>query len=303
MSDLNGLTFRRPRDDDLAGAAAVFAAEEQALRGHVTIGADELRDWWRLYDLANGSWLVEDDTGQPVAFGGLLARGGEFSSWIGVHPRYNGLGISTELLARAEQRVREIGGNSLKAGTLAENARARELLEALGFREVRRFYRMQVDFDGAPAPAGQVDGIAIKTFRPEDARRFHEAMNEAFVDDWGFVALPFEEWKQHRLDADDTDTSLWYVAWDDGDIAGVIRCESQKFGGGFVGALAVRRPWRGRGIGMALLRHAFREFHRRGAPRVSLGVDAENPSGATRLYERAGMHVVSEDVLFEKTLT
>jgi ribosomal protein S18 acetylase RimI-like enzyme len=82
----------------------------------------------------------------------------------------------------------------------------------------------------------------------------------------------------------------------------VIRCEAEKFGGGFVGALAVRKPWRGRGIGMALLRHAFAEFHRRDAPRVSLGVDAYNPSGATRLYERAGMSVVSEDVIFEKAL-
>ena len=35
---------------------------------------------------------------------------------------------------------------------------------------------------------------------------------------------------------------------------------------------------------------------------VGLGVDSENPTGATRLYERAGMHAVSESVTFEKTL-
>jgi mycothiol synthase len=303
MSDLPGLTFRRPREDDLANAAAVFAAEEKAVRGHITLGVDELRDWWRLYDLADGSWLVESDAGEPVAFGGMFARGGEFSSWIGVVPRYNGRGISTELLARAEQRVRELGGDHLRAGMLVENTAARELLEALGYQEVRRFYRMQIDFDGQPPQPQGVDGIEIATFRPEDARGYHEAMNDGFVDDWGFVPLPFDEWKRLRLEAEDTDTSLWFLARDGDEIAGVIRCEPNRFGGGFVGALAVRKPWRGRGIGMALLRRAFAEFHRRGARRVSLGVDAENPSGATRLYERAGMRVVSEDVLFEKALT
>jgi mycothiol synthase len=86
-------------------------------------------------------------------------------------------------------------------------------------------------------------------------------------------------------------------------VAGVIRCDATKFGGGFVGALGVRKPWRGRGIGMALLRRAFAEYQRRGAPHVSLGVDAQNPTGATRLYERAGMRVMTEDVAFEKSLT
>jgi ribosomal protein S18 acetylase RimI-like enzyme len=75
-----------------------------------------------------------------------------------------------------------------------------------------------------------------------------------------------------------------------------------KFGGGWVGALGVRKPWRGCGIGMALLRRAFAEFHSRGRAHVGLGVDAANATGATRLYERAGMRVMSEDILFEKRL-
>ena len=71
---------------------------------------------------------------------------------------------------------------------------------------------------------------------------------------------------------------------------------------GYVGALGVRRAWRGRGYGRALLLHSFREFRRRGQPRVTLGVDAANPTGATRLYESVGMHVLREDVVWEKIL-
>jgi mycothiol synthase len=48
--------------------------------------------------------------------------------------------------------------------------------------------------------------------------------------------------------------------------------------------------------------HSFREFHRRGQRRVGLGVDAENPTGATKLYESVGMVVDSEQVVWEKKL-
>ena len=174
--------------------------------------------------------------------------------------------------------------------------------EGLGFHEVRRFYRMQIDFDGAPPLPDELAGVTIATLRLEDARVFHDTLQEAFEDEWGFRPLSFEEWKSRRLQQPETDTSVWFIAWDGDEAAGVIRCDAAKFGGGFVGALGVRKPWRGRGIGMALLRHAFAEFHRTGAPHVSLGVDADNAAGATRLYERSGIRIMFEDIVFEKDL-
>jgi ribosomal protein S18 acetylase RimI-like enzyme len=71
---------------------------------------------------------------------------------------------------------------------------------------------------------------------------------------------------------------------------------------GWVGRLGVRRPWRKRGLGEALLLHSFNEFYQRGISKVGLGVDASNPTGATRLYQKVGMHVSVEDVVFEKEL-
>jgi ribosomal protein S18 acetylase RimI-like enzyme len=185
---------------------------------------------------------------------------------------------------------------------LAENGAARRLLESHGYREVRRFYRMQIDLGAPSEPSRWPDGISVSTFRIEDAREFKDALDEAFEDDWGFHRSTFEQWKRDRLEAPETDTSLWFIARDGGEIAGIIRCDGERFGGGWVGALGVRKPWRGRGLGNALLRHAFAEFHRRGAPHVGLGVDAQNESGALRLYEKAGMRVVSADVVFEKEL-
>ena len=67
-------------------------------------------------------------------------------------------------------------------------------------------------------------------------------------------------------------------------------------------SLAIRRQWRRRGIGLAFLYHAFGEFYRREIHNVYLGVDAQSLTGATRLYERAGMHVVRQYNTYEKEL-
>ena len=69
---------------------------------------------------------------------------------------------------------------------------------------------------------------------------------------------------------------------------------------GWVDTLAVRRPWRRRGLGLALLLHSFRELRARGRERVGLGVDGENTTGAVRLYERAGMHVARRSDTYER---
>jgi hypothetical protein len=46
--------------------------------------------------------------------------------------------------------------------------------------------------------------------------------------------------------------------------------------------------------------HLGGEFARRGEKRVGLGVDAESETGATRLYERVGMHVAFQANVFRK---
>jgi ribosomal protein S18 acetylase RimI-like enzyme len=75
-----------------------------------------------------------------------------------------------------------------------------------------------------------------------------------------------------------------------------------RMGIGWIGTLGVRRPWRKRGLGEALLHYSFDEFYKRGMKTISLGVDAQNPTGATRLYEKVGMRAASEFVTYEKEL-
>ena len=102
---------------------------------------------------------------------------------------------------------------------------------------------------------------------------------------------------------EDFDPSLWFIAWDgrSAEIAGYSLCR-YRMGLGWVGTLGVRRAWRKRGLGEALLLHSFGEFYKRGTPTIGLGVDAQNPTSATRLYKKAGMYVAAEYVIYEKEL-
>ena len=133
----------------------------------------------------------------------------------------------------------------------------------------------------------------------------HECVQESFADHWDFHPEPIERFRRWTTDRDDFDPTLCMLAEDGEELAGVSLNAWHWSGDpafGWIGTLGVRRPWRRRGLALALLRHSFAHFERRGANRVGLGVDAENTTGAVRLYERAGMRPVKRFDSFERTL-
>ncbi len=86
----------------------------------------------------------------------------------------------------------------------------------------------------------------------------------------------------------------WTLIASDGETPVGIAMLLHSAGTLWVGELGVLEGWRGRGVGMALLRHSFAFAATHGYDEVRLGVDTENTTGATRLYERAGMTVRRE---------
>ncbi|MGA8487470.1 MAG: GNAT family N-acetyltransferase, partial [Gaiella sp.] len=66
--------------------------------------------------------------------------------------------------------------------------------------------------------------------------------------------------------------------------------------------LAVRRPWRRRGLARALLLESFGLFRSIGRRRAALGVDSENTTGAIALYEGVGMRATSRSDTWERAL-
>jgi ribosomal protein S18 acetylase RimI-like enzyme len=138
---------------------------------------------------------------------------------------------------------------------------------------------------------------------PEDAPRVYDAHQDSFQDHWEYSRTPYEEWEHHML-REGFDPSLWFLVEDDGAVAAVAlnREHEAEQGLGWVSVLGVRKNWRRQGLGRALLLHSFHEFRRRGFHAAALGVDAASLTGANRLYESAGMHVVRRSDVYEKAL-
>ncbi len=296
-----GFSVRRATAEDAPGINELIVAADEAVQGWSESSEGELLDWWRIMDLERDSWIVHED-GMIAAYAVAFPHGETLELDGYVHPARGGGGLGAWLVARGEERARALGLPKLHAWTLASDERAHRLFEQLGFREVRRFYRMLVELDEPPPAPEWPEGLCVDTFRLEDAEAFHATLGEAFADEWNHVQLPFERWYELRVKAPDFDPTLWFIVRDGDQIAAALRGDPDRSGAGFIGAIGVLKPWRKRGLGLALLRHAFGEFYRRGQPRLALGVDAENPTGATRLYERAGMHVAYEAITYGKEL-
>jgi len=181
------------------------------------------------------------------------------------------------------------------------------LFEGAGMTVRRYSWRMVTDLDTPVLEPQWPQGIQVRTLRyPDDVEAVYRAQDEAFNENWGYIESPFEEsfprWKSYVFEAQGLKPELWFLAMDGDEIAGFINSQERSdlnADSGWIPTLAVRKPYRRRGLGQALLQHAFQALQDTGVKRVGLGVDAKNETGATRLYERVGMHVEEENVSYE----
>jgi mycothiol synthase len=283
--------------DDLAAIAELFGSIEEAVHGRPSqLDASAVDGWLHTISFETNTWLFEDD-GQVVAAAFAQCFGERGNSVGGVRPSHWGRGLGTRLVETMEERVAEEGARRTQSWTVAGDTAAASLFQRHGYREVRRFWEMAIELNEDPPEPP----VRVEPFREEDAQAFHAALEESFADHWEHTPEPFDDWWARQLRRENYDPSLWFVIRDGGDIAGVARCEPRP-PVGWVGALGVKREFRGRGYGRALLQHSFREFRGRGFTRAALGVDAANATGATQLYEGVGMHEEQENVVWEKVL-
>jgi ribosomal protein S18 acetylase RimI-like enzyme len=289
------LEFRGATDEDAESVAAIANAYEAALvdEPDVLTSIDVL-EWWR----RGGERQLVLDTGQPIAFAFLQARAERYDLDAFVHPAAFGRGIGSRLVEWGEERARALGAAALRSATLAADERGACLLRARGFEYVRSFFRMVIDLDGPPAPAAVAAGFEVAPLAPGEERLLHAVIEDAFEDHWDHTRRTFDEWIERRT----LEHELCFLVRAGGAVAAGAECRRELFGMGWVNTLGTRRSFRRLGLAEALLRHAFRELYARGARRIGLGVDAGSPTGATRLYERVGMRVVSQADLYGKSL-
>jgi mycothiol synthase len=296
----HGFLLRSGTATDVSAVTELVVAEEEAVRGSSRWTEADTLDWFHTLE-QSGELQIVDDGSRPVGVLGLrfgaVARG-----WLAFEPNALDERTGAALVQFAERHARRHGAVKLKLATFAENRAVTDLLELAGFRPDRRYFRMQIDFLQPPAEPAWPPGISCSTFDRAEARAFYDATNEAFAGVGDFHPPPFDEWQRRQFEAPEFDPSLWFVARDRDEVAGIARCWPERWACGWIDVLAVRPRWRRRGLGRALLHQTFRAFYGRGRLCVGLQVDSENRTGAAQLYERAGMRVAAEDVAFAKEL-
>jgi mycothiol synthase len=318
-----GFAVRGARLEDVEPALKLYNAWSQSVIQEDEItDANAIRNEWKSpgFDPARDIRLVFAPNGEMVGYIEVWTISKPLVHpwiWGRVHPAYEGLGIGTWMLQWAEERALQAGTDTPeglrfapRVGSFSKAEKSRKLFEDMGYGYIRSSYHMLIEMDGPVPEPVWTEGITLRTYNLEtDAEAVYRAEIDSFRDHFGFVEEPFEEgfkrFKHFVLEYESFDPTLLFLAMDGDEVAGINICRPHSYDApdlGWVGTLGVRRPWRKRGIGLALLRHSFNEFYRRGKRKVGLGVDAQNLTGALRLYENAGMHVHKAFDLFEKEL-
>ena len=302
------LTLRAPVPADAAEIADVLNVHAASNGRPADETAEGVARWFALEDLdpANDMFLALEE-GRIVGYADVSAPGDDAGVvYVDLRALPGRPRVIERLLGEVERRAHELGEARarLRAPASEADEECRAVLSRHGFRVVRSSFTMEIDLAQPGQEPVWPGGLTSRGFEPGEEQAVYDAYVEAFADHWGFVPESFADWRTWNLGASD-DTSLWRLVEDDGEIAAL--CVSRPSRGedevlGWVSILAVRRPWRRRGLARALLLESFGLFRSIGRRRVGLGVDAENTTGALALYEGVGMRVTSRSDTWERML-
>jgi len=306
------LSLRRPTLTDAPALLALARADEVHAIGRATLSraeVDELLvpahtrlddDQWVAIDASSPSGRA--GSGDVVGWGLIWDHGKTDHQDVDVYrdPRL-GERVREELLdlllARLGERARQRGYARIEAGAgcYAADIAYAATLRSRGFSFARTFHRLQI-----PLPAdrslpssdlGSDVRIAPFDFSEDGWRRFHQVVEESFVEHFGYVPTSYADYRADAEAEPEPDREFWRVAVVDSDIVGVVKASgrSAEENIGYVAELAVLPAHRGRGIARALLLDTFEAYRLAGRRRGELTVDTENTTGALGLYTSIGM--------------
>ena len=320
----NEFTYRPATMDDIPAVAKLTNDYTEHYLGYSGVTENDVETEWAMpkFNPQADTQLVFGPAGELVGYIEVWAVSDPpVHPWIWgrVHPDRHRIGIGGFLMSWAEMRARQAIERcpedvrvAYQASTVATIEPPKMLFETIGMQLIRHSFNMKIDFEKAPPEPVWANGISVRhvTDPEADFETIAYVDIESFRDHFGFVERPFEDevaWIRSWLENSEmvADPSLWFLAVDGDQAVGLALCarydrEDRQYG--HVNSLGVLRSHRKRGIGMALLHHAFGEYYRRGYKGVTLGVDAENLTGALRLYKKVGMSVHRQIDLYEKEL-
>ena len=266
--------------------------------------------------------LMAWDNGRLVGFADIFVRVGNAEStcysWGLVHPEWRRRGLGKRLIEltyqRATERLAEVehGPVYFQAGARDVEAGRRALLAAFDMQPVRYFVNLARPLNG-DLPAVEIPtGYRLRPLQRErDAEAVWRVDNAAFLDHWGFSPIEYEEFVYHTFGAPHFRPELAVVAEEEAtdQIVGMSLNEIdptwiERTGRreGYVHTLAVLREARHLGLGTSLLVQSLHTLRREGMDGIHLNADAENLTGAMRLYERVGFRVRKTFIAYRKLM-
>jgi ribosomal protein S18 acetylase RimI-like enzyme len=317
-----GLAFRNFRGpSDFPKMVAVIAGSKDADQiERVDTVEDVARNYSHLVncDPYRDVLLAEVD-GQVISYNRVAWRAEATGARIYLNfgfllPEWRRQGIGGAMQRQAERRLREIAADHPQDGprffeSFASDTEigATALLESAGYSPVRHFFNMvRPDLENIP-DLPLPPGLEVRPVLPEHYRTIYDASQEAFQDHWGYS--PDEDPYESFIDNRNFDPTLWRVAWDGDQVAGMVlnfidEPENREYNRkrGWTENICVRRPWRKQGVARALIAISLQALKERGMAEAALGVDTENISGALRLYEGMGFRPVKRMSNYRKPM-
>ena len=232
-------------------------------------------------------------------------------------PAWRRKGIGSVMLQWVEGRLRKIAkhhaqerGKCFQDFSAEVQTDLNAMLEKNNYQPIRYFYTMvRPTIDNIPDfPLPQ--GLEVRAVLPEHYRAIWDADIEAFQDHWGFSVPTEEDYQSWLTNKIVFQPHLWKIAWDilTDQVAGQVKTfinveENKKFNRqrGYTEFISVRRPWRKQGLARALIAQSLLAQKAAGMTESALGVDTENLSGATRVYEDCGFRVAKRNILYRKS--
>lgn len=316
------ISYRLFQWSDLPSLAEMWNLAEAADGGHNTVTLEDMEQYWRADNVdpeTTAFVALSDDV--PIAYARtrpmtdlMLHRARGTGR---VHPNFRRLGIGTRLVElvdaqfveRSQMLVDPAKPLSVQRLALRTNTGDVALLKATGHTHLRSFFEMEKDLSSSDALSLPLrpEGLELRPFDVErDALTVYEAQGEAFLDHFNsFGDESFESWRKYMVDYPHFDPALWLLLWDGDQLAAASLNNipaRYNYQVGYVDSLFVRRSWRKRGVATALLRESFALFATHGLKKAALGVDAQNRSGALKIYEQVGLHITLENMLFIRYL-
>jgi len=293
---------RPPRMDDLDSVYEIISKQNLADYGSPLKSVDDLKKSWQAIDLDEDTCAAMAD-GKIAGYAELLDNDSPF---IYLAER-NNVDLAFQLLLILEDKAlsRKKGNVNLFTKISAKNNTLLQLFASKGYKSNLSFLIMELGLTEPPPGPYWTDDIFVRPFiQNQDEIKTYNMDEEASQDKGYHTPLSYMDWaKRMGMDKDSFDPTLWFLACEGDEIVGgALNVLGQENGVGWVDHLSVRRPWRRKGVGKALLLQSFGEFYNRGIKQIKLSVDSKSLTGAPHLYENVGMKTVQEYFIYRKEI-